>query len=142
MIASQAFTFIALLAASASTVNAKGCYSGGPKFSDMKGGDVDGAIEFFCNVVKPDGMQGWSAISRCFAFPQDNSGGHIWMAIKNPTSQKLAFSSSDCIAAFKREKNACEHGSEQWALSNYIYIDPNDGKCYENADPCKFFPSF
>lgn len=132
----QPLAFLAILSfSSAPLVSAAGCYSAGLEFGKLTGGDVDGAIRYFCNNIMPSNryIDAWTTIQRCFAFPENNSGNRMDVSIRNPTFQSKRMTTEECWTAYKREAGACSHGSEQWALGLYISIDPNEGKC--NIDP-------
>lgn len=120
---------LGLLAGAGTTVNALGCYSNGPTFSNMRGGSVDGAISHFCTNYVPRNFNSGQTISHCYPFPEINSGDKVEMVIKNNQGGSQGMSYDECYHSFQIECGACFHGSEQNHGGFWYRIDPNNGKC-------------
>lgn len=130
MFVSNTLSLLSLLAVSAPLANALGCYSGGPTFSDLSGGSVDGAIQHFCRTYKPANFAPGQIITHCYPFPENNSRDRVQMELKNNDgNSQQGLSYDDCVHNFSVERGACAHGSEQNHGSFFYRIDPNNGKC-------------
>jgi hypothetical protein len=125
MFASKALSLISLLAASTSLVNANGCYSHGPTFSDI-GGNVDATVERFCRDFIPRTLAPRQTVSTCYGFG-DLYG--LEMLVQNLEGVAKGLSYEECYQSFEIERTACSHGSEQVHGSFWYRIDPNDGSC-------------
>ncbi|KAM7213313.1 hypothetical protein V8F06_011324 [Rhypophila decipiens] len=109
-------------------VSALGCYSHGPTFGDLAGGDrdVNAAIDDFCQ--KQTGSGFFPSDTRAGCYPYANNK-RLDMSIQNQAGSYQTISKDECIRHYQREKGACDHGSEQLYSPFWVYIDPNDGGC-------------
>ncbi|CAJ2507242.1 Uu.00g084280.m01.CDS01 [Anthostomella pinea] len=113
MVNSNVLSLIAALASSGGLVqvNALGCYSHGPTFSDLGPLDVDSSINNFCNSDKPGTFTFHQAVTHCYS--ASSSCKRMEVTLTNRNGNDVSLSAADCNHYFGTERSACSHGSEQ-----------------------------
>ncbi len=110
----------------AAAVDALGCYSRGPTFSDLRGGSIDGAVEYFCrNQASAAAIGGSVTVSDCYPF----GGQSLDIQIRNFDTGEHAAAEQECLDSLRTELRACGHGSGQDHGVFWYRIAPWPWKC-------------